>query len=94
VLSLALPPAQFFAGLDWAAEIHAVCVMDAAGNVVAQFTIKHTPDGITGLLRRLATLAAPADVQVGIERPTGRPAVWSICRWPSPTPTTPVRCGP
>ena len=71
-MSVALPPAQFFAGLDWAAEVHAVCVTDQAGTVVDRFTIAHTADGIAMLIRRLARLADPADVQVGIERPNGR----------------------
>lgn len=70
--SLALPPAQFFAGLDWAAEVHAVCVMDATGKIVDRFTIAHTADGIAMLIRRLAKLSGPGDVQVGIERPNGR----------------------
>ena len=30
-MSFALPDALFFTGIDWAAETHAVCVMDAAG---------------------------------------------------------------
>lgn len=72
VLTVALPPAQFFAGLDWAAEVHAVCVMDHAGKIVDHFTIAHTADGIAMLIRRLAKLAEPGDVQVGIERPNGR----------------------
>jgi transposase len=72
VLSVALPPAQLFAGLDWAAEIHAVCVMDHAGKIVDRFTIAHTADGIAMLIRRLGKLAGPGDVQVGIERPNGR----------------------
>ncbi|TCO35323.1 transposase IS116/IS110/IS902 family protein [Kribbella steppae] len=71
-MSVALPPAQLFAGLDWAAEVHAVCVMDPAGTIVARFTIAHTADGIAMLIRRLAKLAEPGDVQVGIERPNGR----------------------
>jgi transposase len=72
VLSVALPPAQFFAGLDWAAEVHAVCVMDHAGKIVDRFTIKHSAEGIAMLIRRLAKLAEASDVQVGIERPNGR----------------------
>jgi transposase len=72
VLSLVLPPAQFFAGLDWAAEVHAVCVMDSTGRIVDRFTVRHSADGIAVLIRRLAKLAEPADVQVGIERPNGR----------------------
>jgi transposase len=71
-LSLAPPPAQFFAGLDWAAHIHAVCVMDHTGQIIDRFTIKHTAEGIAMLIRRLAKLADAADVQAGIERPNGR----------------------
>jgi len=71
-LSLAPPPAQFFAGLDWAAEIHAVCVMDHTGQILDRFTVAHSAEGITMLIRRLAKLADAADVQVGIERPNGR----------------------
>jgi hypothetical protein len=72
VLSVALPPAQFFAGLDWAAEVHAVCVMNHAGKIAGRFTVKHSADGIAMLIRRLAKLAGAGDVQVGIERPNGR----------------------
>jgi transposase len=71
-LSLAPPPAQFFAGLDWAAQIHAVCVMDHTGQIVDRFTVQHTAEGIAMLIRRLAKLADAGDVQVGIERPNGR----------------------
>jgi transposase len=61
-----------YVGLDWAALVHAVCVMSAAGKVLAQFTIEHTADGIASLVRRLARYGDPADVQIGIERPNGR----------------------
>ncbi|WP_170323072.1 IS110 family transposase, partial [Acrocarpospora macrocephala] len=63
-LPVSLPPAQFFAGLDWAAEVHAVCVMDATGTIADRFTIAHTADGIAMLIRRLAKLADAADVQI------------------------------
>jgi transposase len=72
VLSLALPAAQFFVGIDWAAETHAVCVMTADGRVVAEFTIAHSAEGIGLLVRRLAKLGEAADIPVGIERPNGR----------------------
>jgi transposase len=62
----------FFVGIDWAAESHAVCVMDQAGQVVARFTIAHSADGIATLIRRLAKYAAAEDVPVAIERPSGR----------------------
>ena len=71
-MSLALPEALFFTGIDWAAEIHAVCVMDAAGTIVAEFTIEHSADGIDTLIRRLARYGDPGDMPVAIERPNGR----------------------
>jgi transposase len=71
-LSLAVPIVLFFVGIDWAAESHAVCVMDQAGQVVARFTIAHSADGIATLIRRLAKYAAAEDVPVAIERPSGR----------------------
>lgn len=80
-MSVVLPPAQFFAGLDWAAEVHAVCVMDHAGTIVDRFTIEHTADGIAMLVRRLAKLAEAGDVQVGARpRPRPRLSVRSGCR--------------
>jgi transposase len=71
-LPLALPEAQVFTGIDWAAATHAVCVMNAAGKVVAGFTIEHSADGIAALIRRLARFGDPGDVPIGIERPDGR----------------------
>jgi transposase len=70
---LSLLESLFYVGVDWAAETHAVCVLDAAGKVKGQFTIAHTADGFTDLLRRLGKLSAdPMDVPVAIERPDGR----------------------
>src|SRR5690348_516891 len=71
-LSLALPEALFFTGIDWAEVTHAVCVMNAAGKIVAQFTIEHSADGIAALIRRLARFGDPGDLPVAIERPNGR----------------------
>jgi transposase len=61
-----------YVGLDWAAAVHAVCVLSAAGKVLAQFMIDHTAEGIAMLIRKLAKFSDPADVQIGIERPNGR----------------------
>lgn len=61
-----------YVGLDWAAETHAVCVIDHAGKQLVGFTVDHSAEGITLLIRRLARHGDPADVQVGIERPNGR----------------------
>ena len=71
-MSLALPEALFFTGIDWAAETHAVCVMDAAGTIVAEFTIDHSADGIALLIGRLARYGTPGGMPVAIERPNGR----------------------
>jgi transposase len=68
----ALPEALFFTGIDWAAETHAVCVLDAGGKIAAEFTIEHSADGIAALIRRLARYGPPGDLPVAIERPDGR----------------------
>jgi transposase len=68
----ALPEALFFTGIDWAAETHAVCVMNAAGKIAAEFTIEHSADGIATLARHLARYGEAGDVPVAIERPDGR----------------------
>jgi transposase len=71
-LTLSVPAASFFAGVDWAAESHAVCVLDDSGHVKTQFTIMHSAAGFATLIRRLASLGDPADTPVAIERPDGR----------------------
>ena len=71
-MPFALPEALFFTGIDWAAETHAVCVLDAGGKIVAEFTIEHSADGIATLARRLARYGEAGDVPVAIERPDGR----------------------
>jgi transposase len=70
-LSLSVPGAAFYVGIDWAAETHAVCVMDTAGKVVARFTVAHSAAGLGKLMHRLAGLGDPADMPVAIERPSG-----------------------
>jgi transposase len=71
-VSLALSDALFFTGIDWAAESHAVCVLDAAGKVAAEFVIDHSADGIAVLLRRLARYGGAGVMPVAVERPDGR----------------------
>lgn len=56
------------AGLDWAKEEHAVCVVDAQGNVRASFTVAHSGEGLAELARRLRRYPG---VAVAIERPDG-----------------------
>ena len=69
---LSAPIALFYVGIDWAAETHAVCVLDDTGRVKSTFTISHTADGFADLVRKLGKLGERADVSVGIERPDGR----------------------
>jgi transposase len=57
-----------FAGLDWASQTHAACVIDPHGSVLVQFEIKHDAAGLAELCRRLAQAGATA---VAIERPSG-----------------------
>ncbi|MEU4429033.1 IS110 family transposase [Actinoplanes sp. NPDC024001] len=71
-MSLNVEEASFFVGIDWAAEIHAVCVQDEAGRKVAVFTVAHTADGLTALVRRLSRIGEPETMPIGIERPDGR----------------------
>jgi transposase len=61
-----------FAGIDWAADEHAVCVIEMTGRVVDRFTIGHTAEGFERLVRRLARHGEPADLAIAIERPDGR----------------------
>ena len=64
--------AAYYVGVDWAAEVHAVCVLDDRGKIVATFPVAHSADGIAGLVTRLARLGVAEEIPVGIERPNGR----------------------
>jgi transposase len=56
------------AGIDWASDNHAVCVLDPDGKVIDRQTVTHTAAG----LRRLTDLLARHQVTaVGIERGDG-----------------------
>lgn len=58
----------FFAGLDWASQSHAVCVIDAQGSVRERLEVAHNAAGLADLLRRLKHWHCPP---VAIERPSG-----------------------
>ena len=70
-----------FAGIDWAKDRHAVCVVDEGGRAVARFEVEHSDAGLRELLRRLTGVEG-----VAIERPDGP---WSrrcsrpTCPWSS-----------
>lgn len=70
--SLSAPVALFHVGIDWAAETHAVCVLNDAGKIKSTFTITHSAAGFADLIRRLGKLGDRADVPVAMERPDGR----------------------
>jgi transposase len=56
------------AGVDWASDNHAVCVVDADGEPLERVTINHTK---TGLRQLIAVLGRYQISGVGIERPDG-----------------------
>lgn len=57
-----------FAGLDWASRLHALCVIDERGGIVAQFEASHDTAGLAEMSRRLRQAGATT---VAIERPSG-----------------------
>jgi transposase len=56
------------AGIDWASEEHALCVVDESGTSVAGEFHAHDEAGIRGLIARMRALGV---VPVAIERPDG-----------------------
>jgi transposase len=62
---------MYFAGLDWAANEHAVCVIDDKGSVVLRLVVKHTEEGLAGAVTKLRRFAEEAPLRIAIERPTG-----------------------
>ena len=61
----------FHGGLDWGGMSHAVCVIDGAGQVVVRIEAQHDAAGLADMLARLRRVAAPADLPIAIERPSG-----------------------
>ena len=57
-----------FAGLDWASQHHALCVVDQAGKVCSEFEVGHDAVGLHELIHRLKAARVTA---VAIERPCG-----------------------
>jgi transposase len=61
-------PTTGFAGVDWATDAHAVCVVDNRGEVLVEFDVAHSADGLIELCRRVGQAGAR---RVAIERPDG-----------------------
>jgi transposase len=60
-----------FVGIDWGGGSHAVCVIDAKGQVLDRFAADHDRDGLAALTLRLMRHGEPGDIPVAIERPSG-----------------------
>ena len=61
---------DFFVGIDWGTQAHEVCVLDAAGRIVAVASVAHSGQGMAELVERLRQLAVPAErIAVAIETP-------------------------
>jgi len=61
-------PHDVTAGIDWARDDHAVCIVDGHGRQVARTTVEHTAAGLRDLLGFLGRHGA---CEVAIERPDG-----------------------
>jgi transposase len=57
-----------FGSVDWAAERHAACIVDANGHIVDQFSVEHTATGLATLVRQFQRQHV---ARVAIERPDG-----------------------
>lgn len=60
--------ARICAGVDWAKDDHAVCIVGDQGEAVDRFTVTHDAAGLATLVRRLLSAGV---TEVGIERPDG-----------------------
>ena len=59
---------HYTAGLDWASEAHAICIVDAHGAIGESFAVAHDAKGLTELVRRLRRYP---ELRLAIERPDG-----------------------
>lgn len=62
---------RVFVGVDWGCGSHAVCVIDAKGQVLDRLEAGHDREGLAALILRLMTYGVPGDIPVAIERPSG-----------------------
>ncbi|TGA88452.1 IS110 family transposase [Streptomyces sp. MZ04] len=69
---MTLPQSEYYVGIDWASNEHAVCVLNEDGRTRCAFTVPHTAAGFAELVRRLAKFGDAESTPVAIERPDGR----------------------
>lgn len=64
---------RWFAGVDWGAEKHAVCILDEAGSVLGERFFEHSGDGVAELCSWLLEVskAEAHTISVAIETPHG-----------------------
>ena len=64
---------EWYLGIDWGSEEHALCLLDATGRVRGVRTVAHTADAIQAAVVWACetTAVSPAAIAVGIERPRG-----------------------
>jgi hypothetical protein len=64
---------DWFLGIDWGSEVHALCLVDATGRIRGTRTVAHTAVAVheAGHGVREQTGAPPAAIAVGIETPRG-----------------------
>lgn len=65
-----------YAGIDWATDTHAVCIIDHQGAITERFTVTHSAGGLGELCRRLRHAGV---TRVSIERPDG-PVIDTLMR--------------
>ncbi|HEU0041541.1 MAG TPA: IS110 family transposase [Jiangellaceae bacterium] len=61
-------PTTGYAGVDWATDTHAVCVVNERGEMIVEFDVTHTADGLAEVCRRVEQAGAR---RVAIERCDG-----------------------
>ena len=62
---------QFFIGIDWASQAHAVCVIDETARIHWQGAVSHTAQGLSEFRRRLHGLRRRGPLRIALERPSG-----------------------
>jgi transposase len=56
-----------YVGIDWASTSHVVALLDEAGQLEDQWTVRHGSEGVSGLLERLGREGGPGAVLVAME---------------------------
>ena len=64
---------DWWVGVDWGSEAHALCLLDVHGQIVGTRTVTHTAGAVQEALQWLRdrTGAAPEQIAIGIETPRG-----------------------